>query len=168
MAEFLVGGVTIADRDATKDLVEDAVKNCKSAIKYGVGYAANFEGLRASIENIEHHIHDARSYIASDDTKAEDDIAILLFNAYFNISEILYGTVCRDQEKVEEYVYQSIENEAPFNISSGELPNKEDKGTDVKCAIMLDIQVLDTLSKIIGKMATCNQLLVQAPKLNYY
>ena len=159
MAEFLVGGVTIADRDATKDLVEDAVKNCKSALNFGVGYAANFEGLRASYENI----------LESEDKSEESkDIAKLIFNAYFNISEILYRTVCRDDNVVEEYVLQSLDNEAPFDISSGELPNKEEKGTNVKCAIMLDIQVLDTISKIIGKMATCNQLLVQAPKLNYY
>ena len=159
MAEFLVGGVTIADRDATKDLVEDAVKNCKSSLKYGVGYAANFEGLRASYINATEDISK---------TKAGQDIATTIFNAYFNISEILYGTVCRDEQTVEDYVFTSLENDAPFDISSGELPNKEDKGTTVKCAIMLDIQVLDTISKIIGKMATCNQLLVQAPKLNYY
>lgn len=158
MAEFLVGGVTIADRDATKDLVEDAVKNCRSALKFGVGYAANFEGLRASLENLQNE----------EKTIESADIAKLLFNAYFNISEILYSSVCRDPKIVEDYVYQSLENGAPFNISSGELPNKGDKGANVKCAIMLDIQVLDTLSKIISKMATCNQLLVQAPKLNYY
>ena len=160
MAEFLVGGVTIADRDAVKDLVEDAVKNCKSALKFGVGYAANFEGLRASYENIINNIED--------EDQASKDIAKLIFNAYFNISEILYRSVCRDDNIVEDYVYTSLNNDAPFNISSGELPNKEEKGTNVKCAIMLDIQVLDTISRIISKMATCNQLLVQAPKLNYY
>ncbi len=158
MAELLVGGVTIADRDATKDLVEDAVKNCKSSLKFGVGYAANFEGLRAAYINL----------TSSDKSEESKEIAKTIFNAYFNISEILYGTVCRDEETVDEYVYASLENDAPFDISSGELPNKDNKGTNVKCAIMLDIQVLDTISKIIGKMATCNQLLVQAPKLNYY
>ena len=158
MAEYLVGGVTIADRDATKDLVEDAVKNCKSALNFGVGYAANFEGFRASYLNLLDREQEGPSF----------DIADLIFNAYFNISEILYGTVSGDKDEIEYYVYQSLINDAPFDISSGELPNKEEKGTNVKCAIMLDIQVLDTISKIIGKMATCNQLLVQAPKLNYY
>lgn len=169
MAEFLVGGVTIADRDATKDLVEDAVKNCKSALNYGVGYAANFEGLRASYKNMINSIPEHPDMV---DMSYEDfaslDISKLLFNAYFNISEILYSTVSRDENDIEDHVYQSLLNDAPYNISSGELPSNEEKGTNVKCAIMLDIQVLDTISKIIGKMATCNQLLVQAPKLNYY
>ena len=167
MAEFLVGGVTISDRDAVKDLVEDAVKNCRSALKLGVGYAANFEGLRASFENVNNLSSDNKTYVDRDYLISQE-IANLIFNAYFNISEILYRTVCRDDEVVEDYVYASLINNTPFNISSGELPNKEEKGTNVKCAIMLDIQVLDTISKIIGKMATCNQLLVQAPKLNYY
>ena len=162
MAEFLVGGVTIADRDATRDLVQDAVKNCRSALEFGVGYAANFEGLRASYENFLNRNNEEFCDIVS------RDISELLFNAYFNIAEILYTTVDRDKDKVEGYIIQSLENEAPFDISSGELPSKDQKGTNVKCAIMLDIQVLDTISKIIGKMATCNQLLVQSPKLNYY
>lgn len=162
MAEFLVGGVTIADRDATRDLVQDAVKNCRSALEFGVGYAANFEGLRASYENFLNRNNEEYCDIVS------RDISELLFNAYFNIAEILYTTVDRDKDKVEGYIIQSLENEAPFDISSGELPSKDQKGTNVKCAIMLDIQVLDTISKIIGKMATCNQLLVQSPKLNYY
>ena len=160
MAEFLVGGITLADREATRDLVQDAVKNCRSALKYGVGYAANFEGLRASYQNYIDH--------SNQETIIDCSIAELLFNAYFNIAEILYSTVEPDIDKVDEYIIQSLENEVPFDISSGELPSKEDKGTNVKCAIMLDIQVLDTISKIISKMATCNQLLVQSPKLNYY
>ena len=161
MAEFLVGGVTIADRDAVRDLVQDAVKNCKSSLDYGVGYAANFEGLRASYQNYLNRNNEMCEIVSR-------EIAALLFNAYFNIAEILYSTVETDSDKVEGYIIQSLENGAPFDISSGELPSKDDKGTNVKCAIMLDIQVLDTISKIIGKMATCNQLLVQSPKLNYY
>ena len=45
MVDYLVGGVTISERDANKDLVEDAIKNCKFASLYGVGRAAKFEGL---------------------------------------------------------------------------------------------------------------------------
>ena len=42
MIDFLVGGITIADRNNLKASVEDAVLNCRSAAKYGVGYGANF------------------------------------------------------------------------------------------------------------------------------
>ena len=50
MIEFLVGGISISDRDQLRDLVEDAVKNCSSAAEHGVGYAANFEGYRACLD----------------------------------------------------------------------------------------------------------------------
>ena len=50
MVEYLVGGVSATDRDAVRDLVEDAVLNCRSAARNGVGYGANFEGLIASLQ----------------------------------------------------------------------------------------------------------------------
>ena len=77
MAEFLVGGVTIADRDAVKDLVEDAIKNCKSASKYGVGYAANWEALYACRK------------ITFDD-QLQNDIHLAIAISYYEIQEILY------------------------------------------------------------------------------
>ena len=42
MVDFLVGGVTLADRANLKASVEDAVLNCRSASRDGVGYGANF------------------------------------------------------------------------------------------------------------------------------
>ena len=61
---------SVSERDAIKDLVEDAIKNCKSAAKYGVGRAANFEGLVNSLrtlkskrENIE-NILEERDYVS--------------------------------------------------------------------------------------------------------
>ena len=47
MVDLYVGGIGVADRDALRDSVEDAVLNCRSAAKEGVGHAANFEGLSA-------------------------------------------------------------------------------------------------------------------------
>ena len=32
MIELNIGGITIADRDEAKDLVDDAVKSCRSAL----------------------------------------------------------------------------------------------------------------------------------------
>ena len=157
--EYLVGGVTVADRDATKDLVEDAIKNCKSASLYGIGNAANFEGLRGV----------ARVMDMDSECDLDGDIADCIFNAYFEISEILYSTVCCDKEKVEKYVAKSIELGAPYDISSGLLPDDDNNVSDnVKCSIMLDINILDTISKIITLMVTSNQCLLQASNLNKY
>lgn len=83
MVEYLIGGITISDRDNIKDLVEDAVKNCKSAAKYGVGYAANFEGLRRSIQY----------YMNETLDEIDLDIAMSIVLSYIDITKILYSTV---------------------------------------------------------------------------
>lgn len=171
MAEFLVGGITIADRDATKDLAEDAVKNCKSAAKYGVGYAANFEGLRGALKNINDNIYeiDGEGFLVDEENNVDLDIARCIYNSYFDIARILYGTVSCDNDEIDNHIYLSLANDMPYDISSGELPNLEDEsGSKVSCAIMLDVQILDTISKIISQMVICNQLLVQDPSLNVY
>lgn len=156
MVDYLVGGVTISERDANKDLVEDAIKNCKSASLYGVGRAANFEGLLHSYNLMGEEFED----------KIDKDIVCSIFDSYYNITKILYGTVCMDKDIIEKCIETSIFREFPYNISSGELTNK-DKQT-VKCSIMLDVNILDTLSKIVTMMVTCNQCLLQAPQLNTY
>jgi chaperonin GroEL len=150
MVDYLVGGITIAERDQRKDLVEDAIKNCKSAAKYGVGYAANFEGLRASLEQVK---------------DSEDDISKKIYSiiakAYIETSKVLYRTMFKEEE-LDDIILKSVyEEEHPINIRPGD-------ERPVLCSIMLDIEILDTISKIITMMVTCNQCLVQAPQLNKY
>ena len=163
MAEFLVGGVTIAERDSIKDLAEDAIKNCSSAAKFGVGHAANYDALIYSLKNI-------KNISSSDENDKEIklDIARCIFNAYFEIAKILYGTVSSDDKDIDEHIYKSLDLGSPYDISLGSLPEINDVSERVKCTIMLDVNILDTLSKIITLMITCNQLLLQDHSLNCY
>jgi len=163
MVDYLVGGVTVAERDMYKDLVEDAVKNCKSAALYGVGHAANFEGLINSYkETLELPDEDDKIQII------KHEIAKCLFESYVKISAVLYGTVEYNNKKVAKYIAKSIELGAPYNISNGYLPEIDDVSTDVLCSIKLDIQILDLVTKIINLMNSCNQCLLQASALNTY
>lgn len=159
MVDYLVGGITISDRENIKDLVEDAVKNCKSAAKYGVGYAANFEGLRAICS-----ILDGNKY---DENNTKKSIAKAIMLAYYNISQILYSTVT-SSEDASSKVVASIINGLPFNIKNGIIEDSIKIAAPVLCSIMLDINILSTISKIIGRMVTCNQCLLQAPNINVY
>ena len=73
-------------------------------------------------------------------------------------------------------VNETIFTGKPYDISSGSedvLCNVERKvkypnGNKVLCSIMLDVNILDTISKIITRMVTCNQCLLQASNLNVY
>ena len=168
MIEFLVGGISISDRDSLRDLVEDAVKNCASASEFGVGRAANFEGLEASFEVA--NILES-SQFDSRDNHIKFEIAKIIFRAYFDAAATLYKTVVSDN--VLDIVVKSLENKAPFNVI--DLFEKYDSniddiksGTDVLCSIKTDIEIIDAISKIVTMMATSNQCLLQAPALNRY
>jgi hypothetical protein len=52
--DYYIGGVSMIDRDAAKDLAEDAIYSCRSAVEHGIGYGCNFassyfRGFRRSI-----------------------------------------------------------------------------------------------------------------------
>jgi len=166
MVDYLVGGVTIAERDAKKDLIEDAIKNCRSAAIYGYGYAANFEGLRAAYRVYTDY---ANSNNESSTNILKIKIAQIIFISYYKILEILYGSVCMEHEIIDDYIITALAYGYPYNISEGRLPNMDsESGKRVKCSIMLDINILDTIAKIITIMVTCNQCLLQSSAINTY
>lgn len=145
MIEYNIGGITIADRDAVKDLVEDAVKSCRSAANDGVGYAANFEGLRACLELIE-----------TEEDEQIKNILILIAKAYINVQSKLY------EEDSDRFIELNLENGCPYNLTTGEWDEK------VITSINTDIKILDAISKIVTLMVTTEQCYVQVPALNHY
>lgn len=153
--EYMVGGITITDRENERDLVQDAIRNCRSASKDGVGYAANFEGYRASIEVIKEEILKGVNgdvlYIT---------VANAIKEAYYDIISLLYSTY--SSEGADKLIKESIDVDRPFNIRTEEFDDK------VITSIMTDINVLDAISKIVTIMFTANQCLVQAPQINIY
>jgi predicted house-cleaning noncanonical NTP pyrophosphatase (MazG superfamily) len=161
LIEFLVGGITISDRDALKDLVEDATKNCASAATNGVGYAANFQGLKASYE--------LYTNLSKENTNCDQiskDLTKMIFDAYFNATRILYSTVATDEE-AKDLIKLSLEQNHPINIGEY-IKDKNTESSNVLCSIRTDIEVLNAISKIITIMATSNQCLLQAPSINGY
>ena len=170
MIDYLVGGVTIAERDMKKDLVEDAIKNCKASVLYGIGYAANYMGLQKSYEVYSDKL--ARLYKADDIIGLfKKDVAKAIFCSYCDAIEILYNSAeIPNSMTALDYIANSLERGKPYDISSGILPYIDDEksGDNVLCSIQLDVNVLDTISKIITMMVTCNQCLLQASHLNLY
>lgn len=147
MVEYLVGGISMSDRDSLRDLVEDAVLNCRSAAADGFGFGANYEGLIAS----DH-------YITEDGTGMFD----LINRAYRELSSILYKTSVKDDERVNELINISFMQGCPYNLKT----NYFDK--NVLCSIQTDVVVLDVISKIITLMFTTNQFLCPDYSSNTY
>ena len=161
MIDFMVGGISVSDRDSLRDLVEDAVKNCHSAAENGVGRAANFEGLNAFCFIVD-EMQDG----------LDKDIATVLLNAYFEAATILYGTVV-NVDKAKELVFESISHGCPYNVM--DIYDNPDyqvedypSGMNVLCSINTDIEILDAIAKIVSIMVTSNQCLLQSTVINRY
>ena len=158
MVEFFVGGISISDRDAVRDLVEDAVLNCRSAATNGVGYGANILGLISLFDKKDEMPVD--SFGPRD--SSEDTILDILRGAYFNAVKSLYRTKF-DEETAEEIVNDIIEeHKKPVDIISGEPSDL------ILTSIESEPMILNTISKIITIMFTSNQALLQAPSLTQY
>lgn len=152
MVEYLVGGISMTDRDSLRDLVEDAVLNCRSAAQNGTGCAANFEGLLASY-----------NYITTNnfENSIEYEIASAIYDAYAELVATLYSTTMDvSVEDINKYMDEGVK--IPFNLVTGKMDNT------AQSSIESDIVVLDTISKIVSIMFTCNQFVVPTSMHNIY
>lgn len=166
MVDYFIGGISYADRDAKKDLVEDAVLNCRSAATEGVGYGANFEALKA-IDAIvkekykkaftDKDIGDNIDWTPFD----EEDITIAVAKAYVALFERIYAESDTNKNK-DLIVKDSMILGCPLNLRN----NRYD-GT-VLTSIKADIVILDAISKIVGLMFTTNQYLLPDASYNTY
>ena len=150
MIDFLIGGVTLADREALKSSVEDAVLNCRSAAVNGVGYGANFMAFKV--------LSDMKN---NDPKWSSNAIVGILYTAYVDLIKILY-TKSFDASEIIDILDNSLKYGCPLNIRT----NEYDKA--VLSSIKSDTIVLDTIDKILALMYTTNQYLVPTPAHNMY
>lgn len=159
MVEIMIGGASAGDRDSKRDLVEDAVLNCRSAAAHGVGHGANFEGLRASTDLVSHKLFN-------------DEIVWEYINiirvAYSEVSKTLYKTIGMTDSDANDAISSSLHIKAndavngPMNLRTREFDGR------VLTSIKSDIITLEVLSKILTLMITANQALLQNPLVNTY
>lgn len=147
MIEYVIGGISMADREALKCLVEDAVLNCRSAAEHGVGWGANFEGLIAS--------NKVRNETEDKDIKL---IATTIYESYVELITTLYKTMNLSNEKIESI----IKAEEPYNMVT------EEYDGNVLSSIMLDPVILDSINRLLTLLFTCNQFIVDDPLKNVY
>ena len=150
MVDYLIGGMTLSDRNNLKASVEDAVLNCRSAAINGVGYGANYMAFLTLNEMI----HEA--------PYSSDVFVRILFDAYKELIEILYGKSYTKKEIEEDIIPTSISKGCPLNIRTNEYDG------NVLSSIKSDVIILETIDKILTLMFTCNQYLVQTPAHNIY
>lgn len=152
MVDYLIGGVSYTDRDALKDAVEDAVLNCRSAAKEGIGYAANFEGLRAA-----HEV----SVVTGNMSPIREAVSDAVFKAYANtVARIYVDYMAVEGIEQDDLIKKLIENNKPIDVTGN---NRE-----VLSSIKTDPTTLQAIVDIVGLMFKTNQFLCPIPDMNTY
>ena len=148
MVDFLIGGITIADRNNLKASVEDAVLNCRSAAINGVGYGANYMAYSVLVEDFKNY---------------QNNVFIsILTSAYDKLLSVLYKEDYNSEDDRIKLFIDMIRFGCPWNICTKEFDDK------VLSSIKSDIIILETIGKILTLMFTCNQYLLQTPAYNIY
>ena len=160
--EYYVGGVSAADRDNVRDLVEDAILNCRSALTNGIGYGAGFEGMRATVEY--QKLNNKRGVnLKNKNYNLRDRLAHDIFCAYDRVIVNLYKSTGRTEEEARELSEESLKIGKPFNIRDESFDSLQ-----VYTSIETDPAILDAISKIITIMYTSDQAFLIDPMQNVY
>lgn len=163
MVEIRVGGVSETDRDSLRDLVEDAVLNCRSAAIDGYGFGANFEALRAFNYLLAQSEKDLLPAEIDSITNGQTyNIYKIMLDAYLNLLSILYRSVAGDPTKAYAIAANGIVEGAPFNIRT-----KKYDGL-VLSSIKSDQIILQAINKILSVVFLTNQFLVEGAEYNKY
>lgn len=152
MVDYLIGGVSYTDRDALKDAVEDAVLNCRSAAKEGIGYAANFEGLRAAYEVAE---------VTSNLSPIREAVSNAVYKAYANTVARIYADYMAVEDiEQDDLIKTLIERNKPIDVTGND--------REVLSSIKTDPTTLQAIVDIVGLMFKTNQFLCPIPDMNTY
>jgi len=141
--EWFVGGVSASDRDQRKSAIEDAVMNCRSAARDGVGFGANVEAYRAICG------------MSESENPIENDIVQCIRKAYADVIRVLYREYCSNIDMDLDLVLDII--------LTGEVPNAAGEDYPVLSSIMSDVRILEGISNLITIMATSNQYICPEP-----
>ena len=172
MVDLYVGGIGVADRDALRDSVEDAVLNCRSAAKEGVGHAANFEGLSA-FNKLNTRYSDIRKKDHEDTEISDIDkyhaiidygVSTILVRAYADLCSLLYNPVFQgDTQTAAKIIAVGLTNKhCPYNAVTEKFDGR------VLTSIQTEPVMLDAIAKIISLLFNNNQFLVPDARFNIY
>ena len=163
LVEYLVGGIAVADRDNDRDLVEDAILNCRSAAANGVGYGMGFEGYRV----INDLLAEIDNYNGTLETVSDADfvrlniIELIAMSYHDMITDLISTAYIRSD--AEAILKEMLEKGKPVNLRT-----KSFDGNQVLCSIKTDEVILQAIAKIITLMYVTDQALLVEPTHNLY
>lgn len=161
LVDLFIGGSSINDRDQSMALIKDAVKNCRSASRYGIGYGANFEGLRASYKIMNKYANDTDKI-----GNIKGKIAKVIYTSYVEVIKKLYNSAGYDA--TDEFIDNMIKDDCPWDIREDAPARDIDMDPTVATSIMTDAIITESIGKLVVLMFGCNQLLTPEATNNNY
>lgn len=152
--EYLIGGISSADRVAVKDLAEDAILNLRSAALHGVGRGANFEGFEASGKLT------VKDVVINEQDGILREMHKIIYKSFKENILSLYNSVF-GEDALDELERSAVNNE-PINLRTQEYNG------DVLCSIETDIAILEAIERIVTMMFNTTQSLLALPTQNIY
>lgn len=155
LVDLFIGGSSINDRDQTMALINDAVKNCRSASKYGIGYGANYEGFRASKIVMERYTDPDKKKLAQ-----------LILNSFTEVIKKLYSSAGYSEDEINNIISEMKSEDAPWDIRTNSIAKDIDGDPTVATSIMTDAIITESMGKLVVLMFGCNQLLTPEATTN--
>lgn len=146
-ANIAIGGNSELEKKMNDDAVDDAIKACNSAIRYGINPGCNISIIQACMPEINTELHSA-----SDEIKA---IAYICRESFLDVVETIYRNADKDIDRatVEYLVETSAANNQCYNIVESKFSNT------IINSCRTDIEILRSAIAIIGVILTSNQYL---------
>lgn len=178
LVSIKVGGATEEELNATYDLIEDAVKASKSALKYGVVLGGNYAILKAFYSMLDKGIikfkfpieksrmMDGQDFNAITVMKFTEDkkeqklsiehlekvIVVLIAQAFFNMIKLIYANGEFGNNMDRNIVLKGIESNSVFNVAKGDFDNR------IRNSANTEIEILNSSMSIISMLMNSNQI----------
>ena len=199
MVDLYVGGLgETSDRMVLMDSVEDAVLNCRSAVKDGVGRGANYEGL-ITFFNLSNYYHTEldkladgteRPYKEIKEAMLNVEISDMIASAYLELVSKIYEPYFDDINKAKSFVlltlttfeednenYQKLSKYFDESILDQLKENKkaipfnivtEKFDNKVLTSIQTEPVILHSIDKIVSLLFNTTQFLLPDARFNIY
>lgn len=142
LVQLRIGGQTEQERIATKDLIDDAILACKSAMEFGYVQGCNLATIISAKESIN-----------EDDTDLVRQIKIGIFNAFSCIYDDILSTTELQPDEIKEIMEESVNTGKVFNIMTMS-PSKDD---EIINSVKTEEVILRNIVNIVSIILTSNQ-----------
>lgn len=156
---YQVGGISVTARDSRKDLIWDAIRNCRSASSAGVGLACNMEGFLTC--------KDILGWSSIKETQKR--FITMVHDSYVQyISRLYQLSFGIDEAESIKLLNSNTREDGIIDIAEGYEDSIATYSNRIKSTIDADIVTLEAISNIVTLMMNSAQTIIPEPLLDTY